>query len=422
MRLFSKAGYGIVALAIIMTFSPFLVSTTFSSSSHQLIECDGEEIPVSTTILTQWPNTDFCKFNIDYADILSGGVSRDRITPVYPVNYVYPDDIPTYGGNPAAIHVNYQTIEETDEWLADQSPVIAVELNGDAKAYPLGVMISREIANTSVGGVPVAVTFCPLCNAGIVFERELDGQLFHFGVSGFLRNSDLIMWDHETESWWQQATGTGIVGEMVDAQLAFVTSSMVSYGDFKVSFPDGEILAPITSSDGQLLSQTDRNPYQGYDSGDPFLFSGEIDDRLPATERVLGYTSRSDDETISIGYPFSILSEEIVINDTIGEDQIVVFWQPGATSALDGGQISTSKEVGSGNIFDPMLEDGTVLTFYADEITIKDEQTNSTWNIFGLATEGELAGTQLIQKRTVTHFWFAWHAFEPDTLLWGFDE
>lgn len=422
MRFLSLMRTGIILLAVVMVFSPLLVSSVSASAPHQLIDCDGEEIPVSTSILTLWPNTDFCTFNIDFGEILSGGVGRDQITPVYPVGYVYPEGINIYGGRDAAIHENYHSIEEADEWLADQSPVIAAELNGEARAYPLGVMTLREIANTTIGGVPVAVTFCPLCNAGIVYERELDGQLFHFGVSGFLRNSDLIMWDHETESWWQQATGIGIVGEMTGVQLEFVTSSMVSYGEFKAAYPDGDVLAPIASADGQLLSSTDRNPYQGYDSGQPFLYQGEIDDRLPATERVLGFTMGSGDDHIAIGYPFSLLSEEIVINDTLGDRQIVVFWQPGATSALDQSQISESREVGSGNIFDPTLDDGTALTFYANGTTIRDEQTDSAWDIFGHATEGELVGTQLTQLRTVTHFWFAWHAFEPDTLLWGFEE
>jgi hypothetical protein len=422
MRFLALTRYSVMLLGLVMVFSPILATEVLASPPHQMIECDGDEIPVSTSILSLWPNTDFCTFNIDYGDVLSGGVGRDQITPVYPTGYVYPDGIPNYGGDDAANYENYQSIEEADEWLADQSPVIAAELNGEARAYPLGVMTLREIANTTIGGVPVAVTFCPLCNTGIVYERELDGQLFHFGVSGFLRNSDLIMWDHETESWWQQATGMGIVGEMTDTQLEFVTSSMVSYGEFKTAFPDGEILAPIRSSNGELLSSTDQNPYPNYDSGQPFLFRGEIDDRLPPTERVLGYTNGSGDERIAIGYPFSLLSEAIVINDMVGDRQIVVFWQPGATSALDASSISESREIGSGNIFDRILDDGTVLTFYADGTTIRDEQTDSTWNIFGQATDGELVGTQLVQLRMVNHFWFAWYAFEPDTLLWEGEE
>ncbi|MGQ9851612.1 MAG: DUF3179 domain-containing (seleno)protein [Aggregatilineaceae bacterium] len=93
------------------------------------------------------------------------------------------------------------------EWLQPQSPVVAVSVNGSARAYPLAIMTRHEIVNDTLGGVPVAVTFCPLCNSAIVFERTVEGQVLRFGVSGLLRNSDLIMWDDATQSWWQQFTG-----------------------------------------------------------------------------------------------------------------------------------------------------------------------------------------------------------------------
>ncbi|NDJ86203.1 MAG: DUF3179 domain-containing protein [Chloroflexi bacterium] len=386
-----------------------------ASPDHQRIQCGDETIPVSTSILDTWPNTDFCKYDIDYTEVISGGPARDGITPIYPEDYVYPENIVNLGGRPAAFIPQYQTIDDGNEWLPDQSPVIAVEINGDARAYPLGVLTRHEIANTTIGGVPVAVTFCPLCNAGITFERVIDGQEYHFGVSGFLRNSDLIMWDHETESWWQQATGTAIVGELTGTQLEIVTSSMVSWADFKAAFPDGQVFIAVSADSGEPVRNYDQNPYAGYDSSSqPFLFRGEIDERLPATERVLGY----ENAETAIAYPFNILSERIVINDTVNDQPVVVFWQPGARSALDQSTISESREVGAANIFDPTLEDGTILTFVADDQTIRDEATGSTWNIFGEAIEGELEGTQLRQLRSVSHFWFAWSAFQPETQIW----
>lgn len=384
--------------------------------SAQSIECEDGTIPVSVGIQNTWSNTDFCNFNIDYSEVISGGPPRDGIPPVYPEGYVYPDKLTTLGGRTPTYAIAYRSIEESNEIFPDQTPVLAVEVNGEAHAYPLGVLTRHEIANTEIGGVPVAVTFCPLCNAGITFERVVNGQELHFGVSGFLRNSDLIMWDHETESWWQQATGEGIVGELTGTQLDFVTTSMVSYGDFKSAFPDGLVFLPVENSSGLASQDYNYNPYGGYDSSStPFLFRGEIDDRLPATERVVGY----EGDDMLVAYPFAALSEEVVINDLVDDTPIVIFWQPGAVSALDSSRISDAREVGSATVFESTLEDGTVLTFVADGTTIRDEQTGSTWNIFGEAIEGELAGTELRQERSVTHFWFAWSAFFPDTTVWS---
>ncbi len=385
-----------------------------ASPPHQ-IDCGDETVSVSTSLTTTWPNTDFCQHKYPYSEFLSGGVRRDGIPPVYPQGYIYPDTIYSYGGSTPLFYVSYQSIEEGNAWLADQSPVLSVEINGDARAFALGALTRHEIANTTIGGVPVAVTFCPLCNTGIVFERVVDGQEHHFGVSGFLRNSDLVMWDHETESWWQQATGEGVVGDMTGAQLTFVTSSMVSWGDFKAAFPDGQIFVPLLSGSNEPRTSYDNNPYVGYDSSEqPFLFRSEVDNRLHATERVLGY---ENGETF-IAYPFSALEEVVVVNDEIDSELLVVFWQPGATSALDRSSISGSREVGSATLFSPVLEDGTVLTFYAEGTVIKDQLTDSTWNIFGEAIDGELAGTQLVQNRSIIHFWFAWSAFHPETEIW----
>lgn len=400
-----------------------MVDPHVSAAPDHQIQCDdGTTVTVSSQLLALWPNTDFCQFTIEFDEVFSGGVPRDGITPIYPDGYVYPDYITRLGGQRARYHNSYQTIAEGNEWLVDQSPVIAVEVKGDARAYPLGVLTRHEIANTFIGGVPVAVTFCPLCNSAIVFDRRLGDRELHFGVSGFLRNSDLIMWDHETESWWQQAIGEGIVGELAGEELSFITSSTVSWADFKAAYPNGQVFVPIVSDSGAVAGSYDYNPYAGYDSDEtPFLYFGEVDSRLSAVERVLGYETRDDDERVAIAYPFQTLQEEIVINDEVAGEPVVVFWQPGAVSALDSAAISDAREVGSANIFDPRLDDGTLLTFVADGDIIRDEQTNSAWNIFGEAIEGELSGTQLFQLRGVSHFWFAWSAFYPETTVWGID-
>lgn len=358
------------------------------SSSHAQNTCDDPPIDTSSISRT-WDKTDFCTYEEGvYEEIISGGVPRDGIPPI---------DNPTF-----------ESISEASDWLQPQAPVIAVEIDGIARAYPLGVMTRHEIVNDEFDDLPVAVTFCPLCNSAIVFERVVDGETLRFGVSGLLRNSDLIMWDDKTQSWWQQLTGTGIVGFYTGTQLTMIPSQVVSFEAFTEQYPAGEVL-----TDGR---GADRNPYVGYDSNaDPFLFRGEVDQRLFATERVLAGVIDGQ----PVAYPFPVLGEEIVINDTVGEKAVVAIWQPGATSALDSASISGSRDVGMAALYNREL-DGTRLTFFVDDNgVIRDEQTQSAWNVFGTAQEGEYEGRQLQQELAFPHFWFAWAAFQPDTAIYG---
>ena len=135
--------------------------------------------------------TDFQYHSVPFTDIISGGPPRDGIPPL---------------DNPRFVDVNM-----ADEWLSDLEPVMSFELNGDVRAYPIQILMWHGVVNDVVGGVPVTVTFCPLCNSAIVFERTINGMVFDFGTSGNLRNSDLVMWDWQTESWWQQLTGEAII-------------------------------------------------------------------------------------------------------------------------------------------------------------------------------------------------------------------
>lgn len=355
------------------------------------LSCDDPPVDVSN-LQRVWDKTDFCITEPGVFDeIISGGVPRDGIPPI--------DD------------PEFDSVDVARDWLQPQSPVVAFSLNGIARAYPLAIMTRHEIVNDVVGGEPVAVTFCPLCNSAIVFERTVDDQVFRFGVSGLLRNSDLIMWDDVTQSWWQQFTGTGIVGQYTGHQLTILPSQVVGFGAFAEQYPDGEVLSPGSRSYGS-------NPYAGYDSSDsPFLFRGPVDDRLFATSRVLAGVI----DGVAVAYPFETLASVGVINDTVGETEVVAFWQPGATSALDRSDIDSSEDVGMAALFARTL-DGQVLTFTLDdEGVIRDEQTGSAWNVFGTATEGEWAGQQLRQRLAAPHFWFAWAAFQPDTLIYGFE-
>ncbi|MEQ8676414.1 MAG: DUF3179 domain-containing protein [Aggregatilineales bacterium] len=380
----------VLSLLIVGVIGVVLLTGNSDISNAQL-SCDdpfnGERAPFS---VSGW-ETDFCQTTIEFSEVLSGGVPRDGIPPI---------DAPVF--DPI----------EVATWLQPQSPVVVVEMGEEARAYPLAILTRHEIVNDVIDGVPVAVTFCPLCNSAMVFDRRVDDQTLRFGVSGNLRNSDLIMWDDVTQSWWQQLTGEGIVGDYAGRQLTILPSLVVGFGEFQQMHPDGQVLSPTTT--GRTYGN---NPYAGYESRDPrnFLYRGELDERLNPTERVLA--GIIDGEPMA--YAFSALAEVHVINDTLGERDVLAMWQPGAVSALDNQIIDLSVDVGMAALYDREL-DGQTLTFVyeADTEEIRDEQTGSVWNVFGEAVSGELAGSRLRQIIASPHYWFAWAAFHPETPLY----
>ncbi len=348
------------------------------------------EDPPRKLLRSHW-ETDFSRRMVEWDEILSGGPAKDGIPAI---------DAPTY-----------QSVADASEWLSDQDPVIVYEHNNAARAYPLAILIWHEIVNDEVGGRPVTLTFCPLCNASIVFDRSFDGQVLDFGTTGLLRNSDLVMYDRQTETWWQQFTGQGIVGEYAGEQLEFLPSQVVSFADFRKRYPDSDVLARPSQP-----RSYGSNPYVGYDStqGRPFLYSGELDTRLAATERVVG---------VDLGdrvkaYPFAVIAESGPVNDELSGTPLVVFHQDGTASALDSGAIAEGRDVGSAAAYDRRVGDQTLTFKSMEDGTIQDVETGSTWNIFGSAMDGELAGTQLEQILSFDHFWFAWAAFHPETELY----
>ena len=344
-----------------------------------------------TRFRTSGWTTDFSRHTIPFNDILSGGVGRDGIPPI---------DSP-----------RFETITEVDSVIGDLEPIVTFKINGEAKGYPLAILTWHEVVNDIVGGEPVTVTFCPLCNSALAFKRTLEGRVFDFGVSGNLRNSDLIMWDRQTQTWWQQLTGEAIIGELAGHRLEFVPASIVSWADFKAANPDSLVLSRDTGFDRPYGS----NPYVGYDRIDrpPFLFDGDLDGRMLPMTRVAAF----DIDDVSAAFPFPVLETEQVVNYTINGTDVVVLFKPGTVSALDRTLIIDAKEVGSTGVFDAEL-DGQKLTFRLENGQFVDDQTGSTWNILGEAIEGELAGKSLNGIVHGNHFWFAWGAFNPDTLIY----
>lgn len=344
-----------------------------------------------TSLTSSW-NTNWNLRTISTEDLLSGGPPRDGIPSIDDPQFVSP--------------------AEAGEWLAGNEPVIAVEFNGDARAYPLQILIWHEIVNDMVGDVPIIITFCPLCNSAIVFERVLDGEPVEFGTSGLLRNSDLVMYDRRTETLWQQFTGQGLIGDKAGQQLTFLPSAIISFNDFVAAHPDGRILSQNTG----FGRNYGRNPYAGYDTlgSTPFLFDGKLDERLPAVARVVTVSLPNGRD---VAYPLTTLIEQGVINDMQGEQNLVVFYVGGTASALGAAVIAEAEDVGATGVFDPVLN-GRRLTFRKEGDQIVDNETGSTWNIVGHAVEGELAGQQLNRWVHGDHFWFSWAAFRPETIIY----
>jgi hypothetical protein len=302
-------------------------------------------------------------------------------------------------------------VEEADAWLEPQEPVVRFELDGEAKAYPLQILMWHEIVNDSVGGVPVTITFCPLCNTAIAFERTVDDQVLDFGTTGRLRFSNLIMYDRQTESWWQQASGDGIAGQYAGRQLAFLPASIVGWADFMGTHPDGKVL----SRDTGFNRDYGRNPYTGYDDVDrsPFLYVGpQTPGQLPPMARVLTVDLNGE----AVAYPYQILQQMRVVNDVVGGTPIAVFWAPGTASALDGATIASGRDVGSLLAFSRELG-GQIVEFQLKSDQIIDQDTGSVWDIFGTATSGPLTGAQLEPVVSINHFWFSWAAFRPETRI-----
>jgi hypothetical protein len=266
----------------------------------------------------EWPDTDFTRTSVqDWSEIMSGGPPKDGIPALDGAGFI-------------PVH--------SETRLGDTEGVIAVELAGESpRSYPLRYLTWHEIVNDEVGGIPIAVTFCPLCNSALTFDRRIDGRTLSFGVSGKLRNSDMVMYDRETLSWWQQAIGTGIVGEMTGAELTMLPTWLESWGEFKARNPDGLVM-----DQPPWRRQYGRNPYVGYDSlARPFLYDGELPPHdIPALMRVVRVNDRA--------WTYQRLRDE----GEISEAGITLSWSSGQSSALDNHAIGGGKDVGSVRVRD----------------------------------------------------------------------
>ncbi|MBA2338076.1 MAG: DUF3179 domain-containing protein [Acidimicrobiia bacterium] len=362
---------------------------TGASEPHDL---PAEGLPTGPSALDDMNDPSFPPPLVDTADIMSGGPPPDGI--------------------PAIDEPSLTPVADAGPSLQDHDGVIALDINGDARAYPVDILIWHEIVNDTVGGVPVSITYCPLCNSAVSYERTINGVETTFGTSGRLYASALVMYDRATESLWTHYDGVAVAGLLTGTRLEPIASPLLAWGEFRQAHPDGHVL----SRDTGFTRDYGRNPYLGYDSSDtsPFLFRGDVDQRAAAMQRVVGVAIDGSAAAFTLEAISS--GEAHATNTEIGGNPVVILWQAGQASALEAADTSDGRDIGSVGVFQPDV-DGQRLTLEAGEDGFVDTETGSTWNLTGRAYSGPLTGSQLERIPHLDTFWFAWSTYQPETEL-----
>ncbi len=306
---------------------------------------------------------------------------RDAIRPIYEPRYGSADDLP---------------------WLADDDLVLGYQGGGTAFAYPFNVLNFRELVNDTIDGVPVLVSYCPLCGSAVVYDRRLAGETLRFGNTSALYESDLVMYDHGTGSYWFQVAGRAIVGELAGAELDVLPSTVATWGEWRALHPDGRLLigdASESFAGGRYVA----DPFEGYGENvnrGRFAFpvsDAASDRRLRAAEVV---------SLVQVGAErkaYAIAMLDAPVNDALAGIPILVLASQGATFAA-----AFDRRVG-----------GQVLTFDALGPELVDRETGTTWDRGGRALSGPGAGAQLEPLPLRRAFWFSIVSTHPGVPLYG---
>jgi len=356
--IFSSIGVGIVIIAGLF----------FMEYSQPDLSLASVEFTQNSKIMT----TDGLKHIVPLDKIKGGGPPRDGI--------------------PSIDEPEFTSVSEA-EFMSDNDIVIGLKINGDTKAYPLFIMVWHEIVNDNVGGVPVAVTYCPLCFTNQVFERILDGQQVEFGTSGKLYNSNLVMYDRLTNSYWSQALGMAITGEYTGSSLKKIPFDIMIWKDWTNLYPETLVM---TTSTGYVRAYG-ADPYGNYYTDPRVLFPVDYeDDRIHPKEIILGF--HQDDNFKA--FKQNELESLVLLNDNIGDTPLLLI----------------SFYSGNARAFDRTLND-QVLEFEFVNGQIIDSDSKSIWNYDGQAISGNLTGEKLDRLSFDPGFWFEWVAFHPTTLV-----
>ena len=323
------------------------------------------------------------------------------------VDVLPPDAVPSID------RPSFEDPAAASERLDATAPVAVVRSGDDARAYPLAILVWHEIVNDTIGGEEVVITYAPLTGTAAAYRRTAAGRVLTFAGSGKLYRSNLVMYDRATRSLWPQLLGAATLGPLTGTSLVRLPVQVISFGDFRGSFPEGRVLTAATGA-ARVYGAT---PYPGYESretpSDSF-FAPAPDRRLDPMERVVGVTVAG----ASRAYPVSALRTARVVHDRVGGTEIVLLWRDGNRSALDTPLIADGRDVGSTGVFVPSL-DGRRLELAATSTGFIDRQTGSSWTVLGVAIGGPLRGRRLTPVTHADAFWFAWAAFTPSTTVSG---
>ena len=262
---------------------------------------------------------------------------------------------PPKDGIPAISDPKLITPEQAD-YISGDDRVVGIKIDGIARAYPISILNWHEIVNDEIKGQNYAITYCPLCGTAVAFDASIDGKVTEFGVSGLLYNSDVLLYDRNTESLWSQITSSSISGKMVGKKLKRIPISHTTWRDWLQKNPETLVLSDET---GHFRDYT-RNPYAGYESSRTLYFA--VNNRAPDTYHPKELVIGLDFDGVYKAYPFVELEKN---------------GKPRFTDNINGNQI-----------------------------TVQWDSENRSVTILNSAGE-EIAGIQ--------GFWFAWFAFHPDT-------
>lgn len=282
------------------------------------------------------------------------------------------------------------------DWLEGDDLVIGyLGANGSAWAFPLKILNFHEIVNDELDDTPVLISYCPLCRSAVVYDRRLDGRELTFGNSSALYESDLVMLDRETSSYWWQVAGEAIVGTLTGARLTTLPSTTATWAQWLEEHPETLVLSRETG----FARSYERDVFAGYrdqvnDERFAFPVSAEaLDGRLAPGDEVLGLSVGGD----SRAYSARALGNAAV-NDSLGGEEIVVF-------STASGPTAAAYLADAG--------DGRLAFSYADG-QYRDAETGSLWNLSGEAVSGPMEGTTLEPLPGRYTFWFAYIAAFPE--------
>ncbi|MFY9301331.1 MAG: DUF3179 domain-containing protein [Candidatus Nitrosotenuis sp.] len=368
----AAAGGGLVVLGLVLasyTGGLFAVDTTTATpTAPQVTQQSPTQIDTERTVQIQ--TTNGIKHIVPLNEIRSGGPPKDGIPSIDSPKFVSADKA---------------------DFVSDDDIVMGLELNGETRAYPLFILVWHEIVNDRFGDTPVAVTYCPLCFTMQVFARRVNGVETEFGTSGKLYNSNLVMYDRNTDSQWSQALGQSITGELAGQKLARIPFDVAKWSDWKKLHPDTVVLTTETG----YLRPYGSDPYGDYYTDPRVIFPVKYqDDRMHPKEIILGF----DHADSYRAYKLTDVEAKGIVNDEFDEQKILL--------------VSISSF--TVRAFDRTI-DGKALEFAKTGDIITDKQTSSEWNVDGMAVSGPMEGKQLARLVYDPGFWFSWVAFHPNT-------